>query len=87
MKRNDPYHWTVTLRGKTRAKKSAFVGRLDEALHEADELESNVAFTFIEYRIVRGKRAKANHIPQPGNRIFVDFRRADPCPSNINPSE
>jgi len=61
MKRNDPYHWTVTLRGKTRAKKSAFVGRLDEALHEADELESNVAFTVIEYRIVRGKRAKANN--------------------------
>lgn len=60
MKRNDPYNWTITLRGKTRAKIFNFVGRLDEALAEADEQESSVAFTVLEYRITRYKQAKAN---------------------------
>lgn len=61
MKRNDPCHWTITLRGKTRSKIVPFVGTLDAALDAADQEESSVAFTVIEYRIVRGKRARANH--------------------------
>lgn len=65
MKRNDPYHWTITLTGKTQSKTVPFVGRLDEALHEADELECNVAFTVLEYRITRYKQAKANKQGQP----------------------
>lgn len=60
MKRNDPYNWTITLRGKTRAKIFNFVGRLDEALAEADEQESSVAFTVVKYVVTRGKRALAN---------------------------
>lgn len=60
MKRNDPYHWTITLFGKTLAKELAFVGRLDEALDTADQEESAVAFTVIEFKVTRGKRAKAN---------------------------
>lgn len=60
MKRNDPYHWTITLRGKTRFKVIPFVGTLDAALDAADQEESGVAFTVIEYRVVRGKRAKVN---------------------------
>lgn len=63
MKRNDPYHWIITLRGVRRAKKLAFVGRLDEALSAADQEESAVAFTVVEYRITRGKRAKSAAAP------------------------
>lgn len=69
MKRNDPYHWKITLRGKTRAKVVPFVGTLDAALDEADQLESNVAFTVIEYRIKRGQRSKANDDSQTPSRI------------------
>lgn len=58
MKRNDPYHWTITLFGKVRAKEIEFVGRLDEALSKADELECGVPFTVIAFKITRGKRAK-----------------------------
>lgn len=58
MKRNDPYHWTITLFGKTRAKEIAFVGTLDAALDAADQEESGVAFTVIEFKVTRG--AKAN---------------------------
>ena len=65
MKRNDPYHWTITLRGNTRAKELAFVGRLDEALDAADQEESGVAFTVLEFRVVRGKRVRANVPDEP----------------------
>lgn len=58
MKSNHPHNWTITLRGKTRTKTEAFVGTLDEALHEADVMESGAAFTVIEYVITRGKRVK-----------------------------
>lgn len=60
MKSNHPHNWTITLRGKTRTKTAAFVGRLDEALHEADVIESGVAFTVLKYVITRGTRVLAN---------------------------
>lgn len=60
MKRNDPYHWAITLRGKTRTDFFFFVGRIDEALDAADERESTLAFTVLEYHILRGMRAKSN---------------------------
>ena len=65
MKRNDPYNWTITLLGKTRTKTAAFVGTLDEALNEADVMESNVVFTVIEYVVTRGKRSLANDQDEP----------------------
>lgn len=61
MKTNHPHEWTITLRGKTRSKTVSFVGRLDEALAEADELESGVPFVVLEYTVTRGKRVKANN--------------------------
>jgi len=67
MKRNDPYHWTITLRGKTRAKAVPFVGTLDAALDAADQEESAVAFTVIEFKVTRGKRANVAGLPRAGN--------------------
>lgn len=58
MKTNHPHEWAITLRGKSRSKKFNFTGTLDEALHEADVLESNVAFTVLKYIITRGLRVK-----------------------------
>lgn len=59
MKRNDPYHWAITLRGKTRSKVVPFVGTLEAALDAADQEESAVAFTVVEFKVTRG--AKANN--------------------------
>jgi len=57
MKRNEPHHWRITLRGKKRVKRLLFSGRLDEALAEADQQESAVAFTVLQYVITRRHRA------------------------------
>ena len=68
MKTNHPHEWTITLVGKKRPQSSekktppmkilSFIGRLDEALAEADVQESNVCFTVVEFRVIRGKRVK-----------------------------
>ncbi len=53
MKRNDPHHWTIKLVGKTKIKTTDFKGRLDEALAEADVMESGVPFTVVQFVITR----------------------------------
>lgn len=55
MKANDPHHWLITLSGKTARKCSVFTGTLDEALSEADVMESSVRFAVTEFKITRGK--------------------------------
>jgi len=58
MKANHPHRWLIKLVGKTECKRGSFVGRLDEALAHADEMESGVRFVVLEYTITRRERVK-----------------------------
>jgi hypothetical protein len=58
MKANAPHEWVITLLGKRHHKRVRFIGRLDEALAKADELESNVRWVVHHYVVSRGKRVK-----------------------------
>jgi len=58
MKGNAPHHWTICLFGARASCVEPFVGRLDEALAAADELESSVSFTVLRFEVIRGARAR-----------------------------
>jgi hypothetical protein len=56
MKTNHSYHWTIWLYGKKHTFVETFTGTLDEALSQADVLESVVRFQVIRYEVIRGER-------------------------------
>ena len=58
MKANPVRQWDIILWGRKQAKSRRFIGRLDEALAYADEMESGVRFAVLEYTIKRVERVK-----------------------------
>ena len=64
MKPNNPHHWIIDLHGvkpkRVDFHTAKFVGTVDAALSEADELESEVSFDVTQIVLTRGKRARRN---------------------------
>jgi len=58
MKANNPHLWRITLFGRNHSKSVWFTGRLDEALAEADVLESGVRWVVFNYMIIRCRKPK-----------------------------
>jgi hypothetical protein len=59
MKANHPHVWDIVLQGRKCCERCYFEGTLDEALHEADVMESGVRFAVIKFMITRLERVKA----------------------------